>query len=249
MKSKDTTINELRKLRSNLQGPRGYTPIKGLDYFTVEEVQAIITYVRSQINDGVDGKDGLDGKDGKDGKQGTPGYTPIRGVDYWNNQDKEKLANELESLVRRHMPKVEAIASKVKVESPKVKYADIQDAPDVSDLPKLVDLLKRGGFRGGGDTIAAGSNITISYANGVKTISATGGGGGMVTEIPSGLVNSTNTSYTSNVLPKIIVTDYGTLVDQTLMQVAGISGFTYTGTGPYNISVPIAPNNFIIVYS
>lgn len=47
------------------------------------------------------------------------------------------------------------------------------------------------GVRGGGDTVAAGSNVTITTSNGVKTISAASGGGFTTltaTETPNGVI-------------------------------------------------------------
>lgn len=54
------------------------------------------------------------------------------------------------------------------------------------------------GFRGGGDTVAAGTNVTISTVNGVKTINALGGGSATIyTETPSGLIDGANKTYTT----------------------------------------------------
>jgi len=94
-----------------------------------------------------------------------------------------------------------------------------------------------------------GAGVTVTDDAGNDATVVTIPGGGMTVTIPTGSINSSNTTYVSITEPKIIVTDYGTLVNEAIMQVAGIAGFTYTGTGPYNISVPMAPNNFIIVYS
>lgn len=60
----------------------------------------------------------------------------------------------------------------------------------VSGLPQELRLYRSQQMRGGGDTVAAGSGVTISSSGGVKTISATGGGGGFsiltATETPDG---------------------------------------------------------------
>jgi hypothetical protein len=75
------------------------------------------------------------------------------------------------------------------------------------------------------------------------------GGSGMTQEKPTGAVNSSNTIYTATNLPKFVSTDTGTYYNKVLMQNPGLDGFTYTGTGPYTITVPLAPNNFIFCYS
>lgn len=54
------------------------------------------------------------------------------------------------------------------------------------------------GFRGGGDTVTAGTNVTITTnANGQKVISSSGGAGAtFYTETPIGDINGINTVYT-----------------------------------------------------
>lgn len=59
--------------------------------------------------------------------------------------------------------------------------------------------------RGGGDTVAAGSNVTIAVVNGVKTISASGGS---LTELAAtGTINSSNTTFTFTSKPTYIFID------------------------------------------
>ena len=76
------------------EGPAGYTPRKGIDYFDGED-----GYTPQKGVDYFDGKDGYTpqkGKDYFDGKDGyTPqkgidyfdGYTPVKGVDYFDGKD------------------------------------------------------------------------------------------------------------------------------------------------------------------
>ena len=44
------------------------TPVKGKDYWTAQEVADIIKYIQSNVKDGENGKDGRDGRDGVDGE-------------------------------------------------------------------------------------------------------------------------------------------------------------------------------------
>lgn len=81
-----------------IKGDDGYTPIKGKDYFTNDELSQIIAYIRSQLKDGIDGKDGI-GIDGKDGRNGIDGETPIRGVDYYTSNDEDKLLKKVLSKI------------------------------------------------------------------------------------------------------------------------------------------------------
>lgn len=98
---------------------------------------------------GADGKDGVDGRDGKNGKNGTA-------------------------------PALEDIAAAVLKEITSGKKLTVDHVDGLTDsLAQLKDFLKVGGYRGGGDTVAAGTNVTITVdANGHKTINATGGGSG-----------------------------------------------------------------------
>ena len=58
-------------------GLDGYTPIKGVDYFTEQEISAFVNYIQSQIKNGKDGKDGKDGERGKNGEDAIINYDKI----------------------------------------------------------------------------------------------------------------------------------------------------------------------------
>jgi len=47
------------------QGKEGYSPIKGVDYFTPEELREMIAFIQKNIRAPKDGQPGKDGKDGK----------------------------------------------------------------------------------------------------------------------------------------------------------------------------------------
>ena len=98
-------------------------------------------------------------------------------------------------------PTVDEIIAKLK-QTP-VDYRDIKDAPNLDDVQKLIGFLKQGGFRGGGDTVEAGSNIYISHVNGVKVISSTGGLGAPV-EPTSGTIDNSNKVFTFLVKPTLV---------------------------------------------
>ena len=155
---KPSTEQLLKALRGDLKGDPGYTPVKGKDYFTAQEIQEIISFIQSNVKDGytpikgVDYNDGytpIKGKDYTDGKKGDAGDTPLLGVDYWTKEDKKKIEEYVLAMIEKKTPTTAQIISKLP-KAPKVKYSDIEGAPDVSDLPKLIEFLKRGGFRGGG---------------------------------------------------------------------------------------------------
>lgn len=72
-------------------------PQKGVDYYTQEDVDAIVAYVQSQVTNGIPGEDGLPGPAGENGSiglVGASGYAPVRGTDYWTAEDKEVIITE-----------------------------------------------------------------------------------------------------------------------------------------------------------
>ena len=72
-----------------LKGKEGYTPQKGVDYFTEKEIQEI--KIESK------------GEKGDKGNPGKDGYVPIKGVDYWTPEDKadvQKYINEQNAIIK-----------------------------------------------------------------------------------------------------------------------------------------------------
>ena len=81
---------ELIKIKGD-RGEDGYTPIKGKDYYTPEEIKEIkkeVTPIKGKdYFDGKDGKNGRDGKNGKDGARGLRGLSGRDGKDGRNGKD------------------------------------------------------------------------------------------------------------------------------------------------------------------
>ena len=177
------------------QGEPGYTPVKGYDYFTDDEIKAIIAYIQSGVSDGKDGKDGQDGKNGR---------TPTRYIDYWTSEDQDKIVSEVLSKVPKAKdgvsPKIEDVVKLV------LKEIKMPETKGFITETKLAEFLRRGGFRGGGDTVAAGSGISIAInANGQKEISATGSGSFTLLSVVTGAVDDTNTVFTFASAPSMVV--------------------------------------------
>lgn len=159
-------------------------PEKGEDYFTEDDIEEIVSRVRVIVKDGAPGKDGRDGKDGERGPEGPRGKIGPMGPQGPAGQT----------------PDIDTVVRAVLKVMPKPKDINIEDIvkeiklPDIKKLvskEELTAFLKRGGFRGGGDTIAEGNNITIvTDINGRKVISSTGGVGGYA------VVNSSSTPLT-----------------------------------------------------
>lgn len=140
-------------------------------------------------NDGKDGRngrngvDGLNGKDGKAGKDGKDGTTP-------------EIQQVIDAVLKQ-LSKGKAL---------KVEHVDGL----TGSLKQLRDHLKAGGFRGGGDTVLAGSNITVvANGDGSKTISSSGGSGFTTltaTETPNGVL-TVFTFALASAKPSFILSD------------------------------------------
>lgn len=87
---KEEIEKSLEKIKGK-DGEDGYTPVKGKDYYTPEEIKEIkkeVTPVKGKdYFDGKDGKNGRNGKDGKDGARGLRGLSGRDGKDGRNGKD------------------------------------------------------------------------------------------------------------------------------------------------------------------
>lgn len=90
--------------------------------------------------------------------------------------------------------------------------------------------------RGGGDTVAAGSNITITTVNGVKTISSSGSGGSGYQAPTSGAIDGSNQIFVWATAPNVIVVDGG----RSMQKVSSDGSVNWTGTTTTTLTV--APN-------
>jgi len=94
-------------------------------------------------------------------------------------------------------------------------------------------------------SIVAGNNITVDATdphNPIVNATASGGGGSNVgIEIPTGTIDSSNTTFTAVNLPFEVIVDNQSF----LVAASALNGLSVTGSGPYTITVPIAPNSWI----
>ena len=129
-------------------GEKGYTPQKGKDYYSETEINSIITYIQSKVKDGVQGEQGIQGLTGKDGN------APIRGVDYYTTKDQEKILKDILNKIPKSKdgvsPSINEIVNKA-VDELKKNPVNFNDIQGTGDLKKLIEFLKMGGFRGGGN--------------------------------------------------------------------------------------------------
>lgn len=165
------TKEELAKVKKEI------APKKGVDFLVKEEVETIrkeITPIKNRdYRDGIDGYTPKKGKDYFDGKNGKPGRNGKDG----NKIKPEEIVGKLESIeddekklstsaiknfdkeVRKRIPKVEIRGGGGGGKDWKVKV-------DGTDTENFLE-----------DKIEAGSNVTISKANGKLRIASTGGSG------------------------------------------------------------------------
>ena len=181
------------------KGDDGYTPIKGVDYFTDDEVGAVAEYIKETVKDEV---------------------RPIKGVDYFDGEDgKDADEEKIVSKIVKKIPTKDEIIASIKLPQPEKidedkllkKFLNQLPEPKVLTIDDIIQELKKGKhlelrdikgarldmsdqrWHGGGlsnitGLITAGTNITIT-GSGTKTdpyvINSTGGGtpGGSNTQL------------------------------------------------------------------
>lgn len=176
------------------QGEPGYTPVRGEDYYTEEDINSVVEYIQSRVKDGEKGEKGERGEKGKDGQ------TPFKGIDYWTKEDQAKIVEETLKKIVIPRPKdgvspdIKDVVAAATKELAKVPF----DIKKILNSPELRILLRGGGGSGGGagssvtlktnDTnngsqsilnLKQGTNVTITDDGvGGVTINSTGGSGG-----------------------------------------------------------------------
>lgn len=133
-------------------------------------------------------------------KDGEPGHTPQKGIDYFTKED----VREVVSAVLKRIPKpkngkdgkdavldMEALIEAVKT-SKKLGVGDIEGLTQTM-RSMWNQIGKKGYLHGGGDTIRAGSGVTITRnLDGTTTISATSGGANVATEAVTAVQSGSN---------------------------------------------------------
>lgn len=167
-----------------------------------------------------------------DSVKGDPGAPGLRGLRGIKGEKGDSIKGDKGD--RGVSPSMESIINELK--KLPISYKDLKDAPDLTDLPKLIEFLKRGGFRGGGDTVAAGTGVTISVTNGIKTINASGGSGTFFSDtITGGAIDGVNRVFT---VSNTITTALALWLANSIYQ----PGVDFTVTGAKQITYTIAPD-------
>lgn len=194
-----------------VKGDTGYSPIKGEDYYTAEEIQQVIDFIQSQVKDGEQGPQGIQGPRGD---RGGDGYTPIRGVDYWTKEDRAVIEKEVVRLMpkeRKQDPKL--LTDLIEKSLVGIKKTQGDDGLKLTALEKR--LIRLGG--GGASFLTQLLDVALSSpSNGqVLTFNSTtskwtnqaAGSGGFTELTATGTVNSINKAFTFIQQPSYLVSD------------------------------------------
>jgi hypothetical protein len=232
-----------------IKGDKGDTPVKGVDYWTDEEL--------SQIKDEITPVKGVHYFTPDDVEEVTniaaDKARPVKGVDYRDgiDADESKIASRLarlipskedllasipkpekldrEELTRAILAKVPKI-TQVTVEDviKELKKSKVLETQDIKGLPNMNDQRWHGG---GLTTVSHDATLT---GTGTSSSPLSVVGGGVTVETPTGLVNSSNSVFTVSAQPKWIVSDGITYFSG--------AGYTYAAL---TVTLTIPPSEYI----
>lgn len=165
----ESTVKEVQRIQKGERGERGFTGIKGEK-----------------------GERGERGEQGIKGEKGDVGETPVAGFDFplpkdgmdGKDADPEAVIEKIKSLPKGRRLKIEHIDG-------------LQ--PTLDAFSRQIGEHNFGGMvRGGGDTVQAGTGISIvrNASTGKSVITATGGSSTFYTETPTGVIDSANVTFT-----------------------------------------------------
>ncbi len=159
-------------------GKDGYTPLKGMDYFTNEEIGSMMRLVLEAATP----RKGIHYNDGKDGERGPMGPKPILGIDYIprdgkNGVDGQDAQVNIEDIVNRVIEELKNEKLDIShLKGNKAFIAAINKANSFNSKDQR--------WHGGAPTLIAGSNITITTnADGTKTIASTASAASLTTQV------------------------------------------------------------------
>jgi hypothetical protein len=159
----------------------------------------------------------------------------IKGIDY---PTEEQIVYLIEQHIKNSQEHEDVISDKVFgniIKRKKLSTSHI-DGLEQTISATFNQLKARGGYlHGGGDTVRAGTGVTIAVdSSGTKVISSTGSGTGYTVETPSGAVDESNRTFTVTHAPVYIVIDGATYFQN--------AGYTLAGL---TLTVTKAPVDFI----
>lgn len=156
-----------QKGERGVPGPRGLpgtnTPRKGVDYFTDADKKEIATIVTGMV--------------ARMPQKGEDGKTPQKYVDYFTDDDIDDLIEIVKRRIKLPKDGKDSDTNRVIEEVFKKIEGKSKEGLEQTVRSFVNQTMARGGYmHGGGDTVAAGSGISITETNGTKVISATGSG-------------------------------------------------------------------------
>jgi len=228
-----------------IKGKDGQKPVKGVDYYTPEEVAQIkfeVTPIKGiDYNDGqsIVGPQGPRGETGPQGIQGPIGLQGPRG----------ETGPQGPAGPNGSPDTPEDVVEKINIAKNRISWKQIKDAPDIPSF----DTMNQTGYASGGANqlrLLSSGNLISAYVteinfstgitpvysgNGRVTVTASGGGGGGFSiETPTGSVNGSNVTFTVTQTPVYIVSDGATYFDGAGYTVAGLT-----------VTMTVAPTSFI----
>lgn len=210
-------IDELTSLRDQweddhkkgvFKGEKGDQGEKGESVLSPEDFMPYVEYIIHMVK--------RDLPVPKDGINGIDAVTPVRGIDYHTEADKKELVDHVVSRIPKPKDGISPVIDQEQLASSiiaQILNGKMLKKEHVAGLQQEIDAYRsqfardKGYVHGGGDTVVAGSGVTIvPNANGTKTISASGGGGGGLGYLAAtGAVDNSNTTFTFATTPTLVI--------------------------------------------
>lgn len=118
--------------------------------------------------------------------------------------DEQRIINKIAKQIK---PSLKIIQDRTVIDEDALieKFLDSPKFKDkITGIDNMIKVLDRRYIHGGGDTVSAGTNVTITNVNGTKQINATSGGFSTLTLI-SGDIDDTNTVFVFSDVPSGVI--------------------------------------------
>lgn len=229
-------VQQIGMLIKGDKGDKGDTPVKHVDYFTPEELSSIIEYLRKILKEEVTPIKGIHYFDGEKGDQGesVKGDKGDRGE--MGSADTPELIvaklntleGEIEAKVIKGLPTLRELVAEIKAKK-------LIEMKDVRNMPLNMSDMR---WHGGGPTLVAGTDITLTQnSNGTTTIAASTTGSQILTA--TGTINDSNVTFTFISQPLLLVINGAMYIP-----VGGAITWSYL-LGTVTLSVPVGTNGSI----
>lgn len=240
-------------------------PVKGKDYFTNEEVQEIVNFIlqRATPRKGVDYQEnfpvkGVDYLTQEEIEDFLKQVTPVKGIHYDDGQpgkdgksigvDEEKIINAVlqkippaEKGEDAVLPKMGDLAKEVVKalktlpEKDKLDISNLRNSAQIQSAIGKINSLKEGsGFRFNGRHYKFEE---LMHGSGSGGGSSGGTDNALDFETPTQIPNGSIVDFTVTNIPLYVIADNQTYFKN--------EGYTLTGSGPYNISLDVAPFSYV----